>query len=349
MENRNLLFIALLWLLGLISMPAEASAQSSPEATASSLPPGVEINARATPDIAAVGDAIRIDLAVSMPAGFRIEVPKPDSTIGDFTVLDFFPGPAIPESGKSKKTSKHSPTQAGALQRHQAQIIAAAYKTGRFAFPSIRMRLHTADGKEMEIASPPVNIEIRSVLDDKNQNLIDLKKQAEIPERWPWLAWCILAVYILLLGTALVRFLKDRQKRPAPLSPEQALSLIDLAEVDLGNLLARGLPDSGHEKQFYVLLSEIVKRILEAGYEIHTAEQTTSEIVASFCGKRGLESEQVNRIESFLVRCDVVKFAKYIPSRAENEAASRDALQILAEGRKAVGSRQSGVGSGSGF
>ena len=187
----------------------------------------------------------------------------------------------------------------------------------------------------MEFSSPPVNIEIRSVLNDKNQNLIDLKKQAEIPEQWIWLAWGTIVIGVLILGAVLWIGLKRRHKRPVPLSPVQVQNLMDLAEADLRNLIARGLPESGYEKQYYVLLSEIVKRILEAGYGIHTAEQTTSEIMSSLHKKTGLESAKTELIESFLIRCDVVKFAKYKPSGIEHEAASKDALQIL----KAVGSR----------
>jgi hypothetical protein len=317
--------IALLWMIGPISMPALAQ---------SSLPEGVNIKAKAAPEIATIGDPIRIDLMVSMPAGCHLDVPKPESQIGDFTILEFFPGPATPDSEKSGKPSTPFQTQAGASQHHQAQIVASAYKTGILAFPSIRMKLHTADGKEIELSSPPVNVEIRSVLNDKNQNLIDLKKQAEIPGPWIWLAWGTIVAGVLILAAALWIGLKRRRKRPVSLSPVQAQNLIDLAEADLKNLLARGLPENGHEKQFYILLSEIVKRILEAGYGVHTAELTTSEIMSSLHKKTELESEKTELIESFLLRCDVVKFAKYLPSRIEHEAVSNDALQIL----KAVGS-----------
>jgi hypothetical protein len=336
MGKQKSLLIALLWIIGLISMPADAPGQTPPDTTQASLPSGVEIHAKAAPEIATVGDPIRIDLMVSMPAGYRLDVPKPESQIGDFTILDFFPGPTTPDSGKSGKPSAPFQTLAGASQHHQAQIVAAAYKTGKLTFPSIRMKLHTADGKEIEFFSPPVNIEIQSVLNDKNQNLIDLKKQAEIPEQWLWLWWGTIIIGVLILGAAIWIGLKRRRKRPAPLSPAQVQNLIDLAEADLKNLLARGLPESGNEKQFYILLSEIVKRILEAGYGIHTAELTTSEIMSSLYNKTELESRKTELIESFLLRCDVVKFAKYLPSGIEHEAASKDALQILMEARKAV-------------
>jgi hypothetical protein len=327
MEKRDLLLIALFWIMGLISMPADAPGQT---------PPGVEISVKAAPEIATIGDPIRIDLMVAMPANCRIDVPKPEPQIGDFAILDFFPGPEIPDSGKPGKSTTASPAQ-GASRHHQARIVAAAYNTGNLTFPSIRLKLHTADGKEIEFSSPPVNVEIRSVLNDKNQNLIDLKQQAKIPEQWPWLIWGIIAaaVWCLILGIALWIALKRRRKHPVPLAPAQAQNLMDILEADLRNLLARGLPESGHEKQFYILLSEIIKKILEAGYAVPTVEQTTSEIMSSLHKQTKLAPEQSELIESFLLRCDVVKFAKYLPSRIEHEAASKDALQILMEARKA--------------
>jgi hypothetical protein len=341
MRKRNTPYFASLWLLGLILMSADAMGQTSPRTPSSSLPPGVAVAAEATPEIATIGDPIRVDLLITMPEGCHVEIPSPGSPIGDFTILDFFPGPTIPDNGTSEKQSPPSRTQAVASPQHHARIVAAIYKTGTFTVPPFRMKLHTADDKEIEFSSPPLRIEIRSVLNEKNQNLIDLKKQAEITERWPWLRWglpaaCLISAYVLILGIVLWIVLRRKRRRPFPLFPAQVRDLLDLAEADLKNLLARGLPESGREKQFYIQLSEIVKRILEAGYKIPTAEQTTSEIMSSLHKISELEPENTGPIESFLVRCDAVKFAKYIPSGLEHEAAIKEALQILGEARGEV-------------
>ena len=101
------------------------------------------------------------------------------------------------------------------------------------------------------------------------------------------------------------------------------------AESDLKNLVARNLPGRGQTKKFYVLLSEIVKRILEAAYGIQTAEQTTIEIMESLDRQPGLPRENREIVESFLLRCDIVKFAKYVPSEGENNAAVENAFHIL--------------------
>jgi hypothetical protein len=284
------------------------------------------------PKTGTVGDLIRIDLDVTMPAGYQVEIPKPETQAGDFAIVDFSPGTTVPE------------TQGG--QHHRARILTAIYRTGKFAFPPIRMKLRTAEGKEVALSSPPVDIEIQSVLTGNNPKLKDLKKQAEIPEAVRWALWLTLALAGCVFVAVAWRFWRRRRRRPVFPPPAQTRDLLDLAAADLQDLLARGLPDKGMVKQFYVLLSKTVKRILELGYEIRTAEQTTSEIMISLRRRPALEPENAQRIESFLLRCDVVKFAKYVPSKIELEACAQDALQILAQARQTVVGREPSTLSG---
>jgi hypothetical protein len=333
-------YILIFWIVILGWMRPGFAEPLQSQSTQMPLPPGIEIHVKATPTTGTIGDPIRIDFDIAMPEGYRIEIPKPQTVIGDFAILDFSPGPVIAGTGISPTPKPSETARTGAPPHHQAQMIAAIYKTGKFTFPSIPIKIKTAEGREIAASSPPVSIEIQSVLGDKNSGLKDLKKQAEIPEPIRWALWLSIALAIVILGAIAWFFWKRRLKRPAPLSPEQTQNLLDLAEADLKNLFARGFPDNGTEKRFYILLSEIIKRILEAGYEISTAEQTTSEIMDSLHSRVISEPEDAARMESFLLRCDVVKFAKYIPSIMEHESAAKDALQILAQAKKAAGSRQ---------
>lgn len=340
--NNKIIAIGLAWLL---FFSPGAQGQIKPSGNTPPLPPQVGMRIDAHPKVATVGDPIRLDLDITMPPGYQAEIPKPVAQAGDFFVLDFSPGPIQPEAQNPKESAKSALTQAGAFVHHRAQITIAIYKTGTFAFPSIPVKIKTADGKEIAASSPTVEIEIRSVLTEKNPSLKDLKKQAEIPEPTRWLLWIALVVSGCLLCGIAWYFWRRRHRQPISLTLAQTQDLLDIAETDLRNLLARGLPDSGMEKQFYVALSEIVKRILEAGYGIHTAEQTTSEIVDALHDRPVLDAGNREQIESFLLRCDVVKFAKYVPAKIEHETASQDALRILAEVRKMVDSRQLAVDS----
>jgi Mg2+/Co2+ transporter CorC len=81
--------------------------------------------------------------------------------------------------------------------------------------------------------------------------------------------------------------------------------------------------------------------MLESGYKISAIEQTTDEIMAALHNKPPINSSDAELISSFLISCDLVKFAKYIPSKSEQETAVKNALEILEQAKK-----QSAAGSG---
>jgi hypothetical protein len=295
------------------------------------LPPDVNITADARPAAATIGDPIRIELTISMPRGFQARLPELKDQVGEFTVLEPHPGPATAPTNAARPAPGGAETDAADHQIRRESFLVAVFRTGSFEFPSLPVTVLDSSGKEYSAASPPVKIEIRSVLTGKDDQLKGLKKQAEIedPARWIFRLGLVLVLLILaLLGWLLWR------KRRRPESPRSEMPGLDpymLAEADLRDLLGRDLLERGFVKQFYVGLSEIVKRVLEAGYRISTSEKTTSEIMEALsqispASPAGTESA---RIESFLSGCDLVKFAKYLPSKDENDASVHSALAIL--------------------
>lgn len=290
------------------------------------MPPGVLVRLEPAPKIATIGDPIRLDLEITMPEGWKADILAPEKQAGDFSILEFHVVTSVP-------------------LHQRMQITAAVYKTGEFTFPPVTIRLRSADGQEMTVSSPAAKIEIRSVLPGKDRNLKDLKKQLDLPEAVQWALW--ITILLAVGAVAAVAWYLWRRRRthpqlsPAPSPPD----LLAAAEADLKALLARGLPDDRSVKEFYVRLSEIVKRILEAGYTINTAEQTTSEIMEALNRRAGAAPENMDRIQSFLLRCDIVKFAKYVPVSSEHESAAADALWILEKSRQSpAASRQGSAG-----
>jgi hypothetical protein len=337
----RLLKPALELLLTLLILTPCARVQGN-SGTATLLPLGFQLQMETTPKAATVGDPIRIDLDIELPEGGKAELSGIDKQIGEISVLEFFPGPAIPESGPISNRSLNPPAPAPGLPHHRARVVAAIYKTGTYTFPPIQIRLRTADGKQAVASTPSVKIEIQSVLSEKDRNPRDLKKQAEIPEPVRWGLWGVILLAIAALAILSWALWKRRRKRTPVVPAIPPRDLMDIAEQELRQLLAGGFPESGRMKHFYVLLSEIVKKILEAGYGVHTAERTTSEIVDSLRFRHGQWPEQAEGIESFLLRCDIVKFAKYVPSKAEHESTAEDALRILERARQQVAAKASG-------
>jgi hypothetical protein len=304
--------------------------QTASGLTQTPLPKGVEVRIEAQPKTGTVGDLIRIDLDVTLPADCLLEIPRLEGQIGDFAIIDFSPGSLVAEDRNSPGPAQ---TQNSDLRNHRARIIAAVYKTGTFEFPSIPLILKTSDGKEIAFSSPRVSIEIRSVLSDNNQKLKDLKQQAEIPEATRWILWFMLALAACILGASGIYLWRRRPRRAVSIPSVPRRDPLEIAEEELKALLARGHPDGNQVKKFYVILSEIAKRILESGYGIQTTEKTTSEIMLALGQNPVLEEESLAQIEFFLIHCDRVKFAKYLPSETEHDSAASNSLKILAEAK----------------
>ena len=303
-------------------------------------PAGAAVRIQARPLQATVGDPIQIDLDFTFPRGYRFEFPRLTGQIGEFSVLETFPGPDLPPGqppGKAPAAAPAGGPGPGEVH-HLARIVVAAYRTGEFEFPALPFTLRDAAGKEVQVTSPAVKIRIDSVLQEADPRLKDLKKQAEIEEPFRWLLWLALgALACVLAGLGWWRVSRRRRPAGAPFEPLE-LDPLDAADAELRDLLARGLLEKGLTKQFYVRLSDIVKKALEAGHGIQTVEKTTTEIVVALVGAaKGLtapsDPQGLERIEQLLLSCDLVKFARYLPSRAEHDEAVQGAFQVLLDCR----------------
>lgn len=317
----------------LASLPTALQAR---QATAPpQLPPGVEIKIQAQPLEATVGDPIQIDLDFTLPNGYRLQFPQLPAQVGEFTVLETYPGPEVPTPQTKGKPSSAPVARTGAagsgMLHHHARIVAAVYKTGEFDFPALAFVLRDGGGKEVSVSTPPVRIRIKSVLTENDLALRDLKKQAEIQEPVRWLLWLALGTAVLVLALLAWWSVKRRRRPAAAPSIHPELDPLDLAEAELRNLIGRGLLEKGLVKQFYVDLSDIMKKALEASYGIQTIEKTTVEIIDTLAA--GPEPASLERIETVLLSCDIVKFARYIPSLAEDEEVVKEAFQILRDCR----------------
>jgi hypothetical protein len=308
--------------------PAFAQPRQIPQA--SPLPARVEIRVQAAPEKATVGDPIQIDLDISLPKGWQAETPKLESRLGDFEILRYYPGPDVP--GGELSPARSGPSSSGETAGHyKARVVAALYRTGAFEFPALEISLRAPDGKTSKVFSNPVKIQIVSVLAGTDPQLKALKKQAEIQAPVDWLFWTAIGLLLAICaGLAWMLYLKRRRPASSVLAQPQPDPLV-MAEADLRALIGRGLLDRGFVKQFYVALSEILKRILQAGMGVHTIEKTTSEIMDELRHRQAMAgaADYLDLIEAVLIGCDLVKFAKYVPSRVENDESIKNALRIL--------------------
>ena len=86
-------------------------------------------------------------------------------------------------------------------------------------------------------------------------------------------------------------------------------------------------------KEFYIELAEIARRYFEARFGVDTFERTSAEILEALRLAR-LPAKGMALTAEFFGSCDLVKFAKHIPSSDDSRAAVEKAYHLVDETRR---------------
>jgi len=134
----------------------------------------------------------------------------------------------------------------------------------------------------------------------------------------------IVFLLIFLTGTFFYALLRKRKnlRIPPPLPH-------DVAYEALQALGRKDLIKQGKAQEYYVELSNIIRRYLEHRFSSHISEMTTEECLLTIQDKKEFSSEERIRLNDFLSHCDLVKFAGYIPSSEEMEWSFKEGQKII--------------------
>ena len=272
-----------------------------------------------------LGDLLALTLSVEAKAGVRVEMPAFGDALGRFSIVDFAPRQEVDENGDSL-----------AAQRYTLQ----APVSGRQRIPRLRIEYvderQGQDPRTRELLTEELGFEVASVLPDGpiGEDLRPPRPSLEAlrgpwQRWWPWLAVGL----ALLAGAALgvVYWLRHAAERARITAYDRALSRLD-------RLRRAGLPDASHLDAWYVELSDIVRRYIEARFGLRAPELTTEEFLLQARRSADLSKAHGELLSAFLERCDRVKFARYSPAADESQDALQLARRFLDETRDGAAS-----------
>lgn len=246
-----------------------------------------------------VGD--RITLIVQVEHASDASVSWPDTLdLSPFELLDARLEPTTSEDGRAISTALFS---------------VAAFELGELELPAFELAVLSADGTTETLQTDRFGIEVVSVGADEGGDIREIRGPLTIPVSAVRVAlWGLL---FMLLGAALwAGYRRWRDSRaPAeavpsgpPPRPAHEIALEALAELEASPLLERG-----EVKEYHVVASEVVRRYIEAVFDVPSLEMTTGEVMA---GLERIDAPGEARVvlHRFLDRCDLVKFAKLRPA-----------------------------------
>ncbi len=180
--------------------------------------------------------------------------------------------------------------------------------------------------------APAVTLRVRDLTPEEEADVARFEPIA-LPQRpgvglrevWPYLGGAVAAVGLVSLGL----FLLMRRRVPESGSP---ITLPwDTAVAELHRLRAKGYIEAGDFEPYYVELTGILRRYIEARFRLHAPEQTTPEFLNAASQDGVLSTDHQNLLGSVLRHGDLVKFARYTPTSLEMQTTFEDVSRFVAE------------------
>lgn len=148
---------------------------------------------------------------------------------------------------------------------------------------------------------------------------------------WPlFIALCVLGGVGLGVGVGVLvkRYLDGRRVEPGP--PVDPRPAHVIAFDELNALIDEKLPEEGRVGEYYVRLSEIIRRYLGRRYDIDAPEMTSDQIrVWTTLNPDSMDTQARLGLDDFLATTDLVKFADFSPGASEIETVTRQARGLI--------------------
>lgn len=212
------------------------------------------------------------------------------------------------------------------------RLIIQSFDSGVYVLPPVVYITASGD----TVASNRVTLKVVPVKVKDGDEIVDFKPVEEIPSKLlDWVPdfvtnywWAFLLAFLVIACAASAYGLWWR-KGINPLKPEKKrLPPYEEAVQRLQELKQRQLWQNGEEKEYYTVLTDILRDYIYRRFQVNAVEMTSSEIVATL--KKNDETRAVNeQLSEILAMADFVKFANVKPIADDNEMAFTRASQFV--------------------
>lgn len=271
-----------------------------------------------------IGDQINYTITVDRPAGMNLSLPVFRDTLQKN--IEILNGPffdSVKNDSRVKIIEKYRIT---------------SFDSGTYRIKPVFVETKTPDGLK-RYYSDYAQLEVakyKIAPADSTAKFYDIigpyRSPLTLGEILPWILLVLIAGVLIWW---LVKFIRSRKKEVIAV---EELPNPDPAHViafrELEKLRGEELWQKGDFKGYYTRLTEILRQYLENRYGVFSLELTTSETLNALVKTGFKKDASYNRLKSVLNGADLVKFAKYIPEKDENEAHFQNAWLFVEETKR---------------
>ena len=165
--------------------------------------------------------------------------------------------------------------------------------------------------------------------------LRDIKGPLSLSSRLNIILLTVILAFLAILAWLFIYL--SRRKKPPVIIPKSPAH--EIAYEQLKQLKAKDLIRQRRIKEYYSEVSDIVRHYLENRFLWKAPEMTTEEFLFYVRDYGALINEHKILLKEFLLACDLVKFAKYVPPVEEMDAIFLSAKKLVDETKEEVSSK----------
>lgn len=316
-----LLFIVILFLLSLgLSLKFSGNLVLAQETNNKKTLAKVAALANVDKNEITIGDKIKYEVLVRYRGDVTIQFPELEQ-IGVFTVK---------KTGGIKEPEREKDDYF-VIKRY---YVLTTYEIGRQITPRLKIKYKDAHG-ENEVTTNEIIIDVKGVMKEGETagDIKDIVPPMGISTNFTRLIiWVAAGLGILLIGGSIYWLIGNRKK-------QQKFEYIyrtphEIAYEMLKNLLKEDLLAKGLAKEYYYRINDILRHYIENRFSLLAPERTTEEFLEEMAHTDKLEDNHKVLVQEFLEHCDMVKYAKYKPSRIEAKETYNLAKRLIDETRQ---------------
>jgi hypothetical protein len=276
--------------------------------------PAITVRAKLDKRLVSIGEKFKYSIIVSYPDVFEVELPVFGASLGNFSVR----GSGLRSGGFFGR------------KKNTLWLELETFQTGKSVIPKTVIKYRRKpekDWKEIEVSEETV--EVKSLLEKsgvgQNAQIKDIKGPLSPGIRWKTVVFII--AIVLAAGAAIVSallFKKKARGQAIRQRPAHEIALEQLERLKMQNLI-----QSGKVKEYYIQISGIIRHYLENRFNLRATEMTTEEFLIHVRDYSQLADGHKTLLKDFLLACDLVKFAKYLPAEQEIDAVFDSAKNFI--------------------
>ncbi len=213
---------------------------------------------------------------------------------------------------------------------HQ-KITFSAFDSNNYVIPSIPFYSVSNNDSNLIAFTDSLMLTVTTVQVDTTKAFKDIKGPMDEPIRFFEILPYIIGGFALILVGILAFYFYRKYKKKEPLFKilqKPAIKSSDWAIEQLVKLKNKKLWQQGFVKDYYVELTEIIRRYYQEEFGFNALEMTSSEIISEL---NDVQFDQViiESVNYILQNADLAKFAKSQPLDIENEKCLNFAFDII--------------------